>query len=135
MWAVKLLNFDIKNAHEKRLVQLNELEEIRLDAYESSKIYKERTKAFHDKRILPRVFKEGDLVLLFNSRLRLFPGKLKSRWSGPFKIKEVRPYGAFVLLNKSGKEFVVNGQRLKPYFANDFIEEGTTVSLSEPQEA
>ncbi|XP_010445696.2 PREDICTED: uncharacterized protein LOC104728416 [Camelina sativa] len=134
MWAVKLLNFDIKNAHEKRLVQLNELQEIRLEAYESSKIYKERTKAFHDKRILPRVFKEGDLVLLFNSRLKLFPGKLKSRWSGPFKIKEVRPYGALVLLNKAGKEFVVNGQRLKHYLANDFIEEGTTVSLSEPQD-
>ncbi|XP_019087483.1 PREDICTED: uncharacterized protein LOC104728299 [Camelina sativa] len=135
MWAVKLLNFDIKNAVEKRLVQLNELEEIRLEAYESSKIYKERTKAFHDKRILPRVFKERDLVLLFNSRLKLFPGKLKSRWSGPFKIKEVRPYGAFVLLNKAGKEFVTNSQRLKHYLANDFIEEGTTISLSEPQEA
>ncbi|CAL9225176.1 unnamed protein product, partial [Arabidopsis halleri] len=126
MWAVKLLNFDIKTAEEKRLIQLNDLDEIRLEAYENSKIYKERTKAFHDKRIIPRYFKVGDQVLLFNSHLRLFPGKLKSHWSGPFKIKEVRPYGALVLWNKVAGEFVVNGQRLKPYLANDNIEEGTT---------
>lgn len=119
------MNFDIKTAEEYRLIQLNDLDEIRLEAYENSKIYKERTKAFYDKRIIPRDFKVGDQVLLFNSRLRLFPGKLKSRWSGPFKIKEVRPYGALVLWNKVGGEFVVNGQRVKPYMANDNIEEGT----------
>ncbi|KAG7568068.1 Integrase catalytic core [Arabidopsis thaliana x Arabidopsis arenosa] len=115
IWAVKLLNFNIKTAEEKRLIQLNDLDEIRLEAYENSKIYKKRTKAFHDKRIISRDFKVGDQVLLFNSRLRLSPGKLKSRWSGPFKIKEVRPYGALVLWNKVGGEFVVNGLRLKPY--------------------
>ncbi|KAG7529819.1 Ribonuclease H-like superfamily, partial [Arabidopsis suecica] len=97
MWAVKLLNFDIKIAEEKRLIQLNDLNEIRLEAYESSKIYKERTKSFHDKKIVSRGFKVGDQVLLFNSRLRLFPGKLKSRWSGPFSVTTVRPYGAITL--------------------------------------
>ncbi|KAG7594128.1 Ribonuclease H-like superfamily [Arabidopsis thaliana x Arabidopsis arenosa] len=93
MWAVKLLNFDIKTAEEKRLIQLNDLNEIRLEAYESSRIYKERTKSFHDKKIISRDFMVGDQVLLFNSRLRLFPGKLKSRWSGPFRVTAVRPYG------------------------------------------
>jgi len=70
---VKLLNFDIKTAEEKRLIQLNHLDELRLEAYESSKIYKERTKSFHDKKITSKDFKVGDQVLLFNSRLKLFP--------------------------------------------------------------
>jgi len=64
---------------EKRLLQLNELEEIHSDAYESSKIYKEKMKTWHDKHIHRREFQVGDLVLLFNSRLKLFPGKLRSR--------------------------------------------------------
>ncbi|KAG7594089.1 Retrotransposon gag domain [Arabidopsis thaliana x Arabidopsis arenosa] len=109
IWATKLLNLDIKEAQEKRSVDLHELEEIRLEAYESSKVYKERTKAFHDKKISPKDFKAGDQVLLFNSRLRLFPGKLKSRWSGPFTIKEVLPFGAVSLFAKDGSEFKVNG--------------------------
>ncbi|CAA7024165.1 unnamed protein product [Microthlaspi erraticum] len=88
-------------------MDFHELEEIRLDAYESLRIYKERTKAFHDKRIVPKVFKAGDDVLLYNSRLKLFPGKLKSRWSGPFKVKEVLPYGDITLVNQNGVEFMV----------------------------
>ncbi|CAA7059851.1 unnamed protein product [Microthlaspi erraticum] len=96
-WAIKELNFNLKTAGERRLIQLNELDEIRHLAYENSKIYKERTKAFHDRKIIPKNFAPNDQVLLFNSRLKLFPGKLRSRWSGPFRIKEVRPYGAVVL--------------------------------------
>ena len=130
-----MLNFDIKSAKEKRLLQLNELEEIRLDAFENSRIYKEKTKAFHDKKILKREFNIGDQVLLFNSRLKLFPGKLKSRWSGPFKIKEVRTYGAIVLWNKTGEEFAVNGQRVKLYMAATPEKEGTSVPLSDPKPA
>ncbi|XP_056843381.1 uncharacterized protein LOC130495849 [Raphanus sativus] len=132
MWAVKLLNFDIKSAKEKRMFQLHELDEIRMDAFESSRIYKEKTKAFHDKGILKREFKVGDQVLLYNSRMKLFPGKLKSRWSGPFKIKEVRPYGAIVLWNKNGGEFTVNGQRVKLYMATTPEEDGISVPLSDP---
>ncbi|KAG7559377.1 Retrotransposon gag domain [Arabidopsis thaliana x Arabidopsis arenosa] len=112
IWATKLLNLDIKEAQEKRSVDLHELEEIRLEAYESSKVYKERTKAFHDKKIVPKDFKAGDQVLLFNSRLKLFPGKLKSRWSGPFTIKEVLPFGAVSLFTKDGSEFKVNGNTM-----------------------
>ncbi|CAA7039983.1 unnamed protein product [Microthlaspi erraticum] len=117
-WAIKELNFNLKTAGERRLIQLNELDEIRHLAYENSKIYKERTKAFHDRKIIPKNFAPNDQVLLFNSRLKLFPGKLRSRWSGPFRIKEVRPYGAVVLWDPMGGDFTVNGQRLKPYLAS-----------------
>ena len=66
-WAIKALNFDLKAAGEKRLLQLNELDELRLEAYENAKLYKEKTKRWHDKHILRRIFQVGDWVLLFNS--------------------------------------------------------------------
>lgn len=72
---------------------MHELNELRLQAYESSRLYTENVKRYHDSRILPEDFKVGMMVLLFNSRLRLFPRKLKSKWLGPFKIKDIRPYG------------------------------------------
>ena len=75
-------------------LQLNELEEIQNDAYESSQIYKDKTKAFHDKMILRKEFLVGQKVLLYNSQLMLFPSKLKSRWIGPFVITNVFPHGA-----------------------------------------
>ncbi|CAL8161485.1 unnamed protein product [Prunus armeniaca] len=77
-WAIKKLNYDYQAAGEKRKLQLHELEEIRNDAYENSKIYKEKTKLFHDESILRKEFHPGQKVLLFNSRLKLFPGKLRS---------------------------------------------------------
>ena len=80
-WAIKKLNFDLKSAGEKRLLDLNELDEMCLEAYESARLYKEKTKRWHDKHLVRREFEEGAKVLLFNSRLKLFPGKLKSRWS------------------------------------------------------
>ena len=98
-------------------MQLNELDEIRHLAYESSKIYKEKTKAYHDKKIISRHFEPNDQVLLYNSRLTLFPGKLRSRWSGPFTVVDVKHYGAITLINDKGEEFTVNGQRVKHYWA------------------
>ena len=71
-----------------------ELEEMRLISYESLRLYKEKVKTYHDKKLLKREFKPGQEVLLFNSRLKLFPSKLKSKWSGPFVIKKVRSYRA-----------------------------------------
>ncbi|XP_010451852.2 PREDICTED: uncharacterized protein K02A2.6-like [Camelina sativa] len=129
LWATKQMKFNVKTAAERRLIQLNELDEIRMNAYESTKIYKERTKEMHDKKIVPKNFAAYDLVLLFNSRLKIFPGKLRSRWSGPFRIKEVMPYGAIVLWNHDGKEFTVNGQRLKPYLADHDPTEESTIPL------
>ncbi|XP_021729224.1 uncharacterized protein LOC110696253 [Chenopodium quinoa] len=114
-WAIKELNMDSKAAGKKRLLQLNELDEFRLSAYDSAQIYKDKTKKWHDKRILPREFEPGDKVLLFNSRLKIFPGKLKSRWSGPFTVTKVNKFGSVELVNDKGEEFKVNGQRLKLY--------------------
>ena len=115
-WAVKALNYDLKAAGEKRMLQLDELEEIRRDAYESARIYKEKARIWHDKYILRREFKEGQKVLLYNSRLKLFPGKLKSRWSGPYDVKKVYPSGAVVIRGKEVDHLTVNGQWLKHYY-------------------
>ena len=131
-WAIKTLNFDFKAAGEKRILELHELDELRLDAYESTRIYKERTKRWHDKRILRREFHEGDLVLLFNSRLKLFPGKLRSRWSGPFQVRRVFPYGAIEVWSENSGAFKVNGQRLKHYIAGEPVGKGAPISLENP---
>ena len=100
---------------EKRLLQLNELEELRFQAYKNAKLFKERTKKWHDAHIQKKIFHVGDCVLLFNSRLHLFPGKLKFRWSGPFKVIQVFNHGALELKNNRGETFKVNGQRCKIY--------------------
>ncbi|GJV27272.1 reverse transcriptase domain-containing protein [Tanacetum coccineum] len=92
-WALKHVNFDLKTAGDHRKLQLNELNELRDQAYENSLIYKERTKKLHDSKIKNRIFDVGDRVLLFNSRLKIFSGKLKTRWLGPFTITQVFAYG------------------------------------------
>ncbi|CAN6570912.1 unnamed protein product [Malus baccata var. baccata] len=118
-WAIKKFNFDYKDAGIARKLQLNELEELRNEAYENAKIYKERTKLYHDKAILRKEFHQGMKVLLYDSHLRLFPGKLKSRWVGPFKVVQTFPHGAVEIENmKNNTSFKVNGQRLKPYLEN-----------------
>nr|GEW98567.1 reverse transcriptase domain-containing protein [Tanacetum cinerariifolium] len=95
--------------HQK--VQLNELNELHDHAYENSLIYKEKTKRIHDSKIKNRVFNVGDQVLLFNSRLKIFSGKLKTHWSGPFTITKVFPYGTVELSQANGPNFKVNGTR------------------------
>ncbi|KAL4317924.1 hypothetical protein GQ457_18G009250 [Hibiscus cannabinus] len=112
----KKFKHDAKLAGEKRLLELNELEEFRLQAYESARFYKEKTKRWHDKHIMPQHFHEGQQVLLYNSRLKLFPVKLKSRWSSPFLVHKVYPYGAVeIKKDEDANIFKVNGQRLKVY--------------------
>ncbi|XP_019052105.1 PREDICTED: uncharacterized protein LOC109114229, partial [Nelumbo nucifera] len=118
-WATKFLNFDLSNAGNARKLQLNKLEEWRNQAYENAHTYKEKTKAWHDSRIAGKEFKEGDKVPLFNSRLKLFLGKLKTRWSGPFVVAKVFSYGAIELHNDDGSTFKVNGQRLKHYIEGE----------------
>ena len=98
-WATRQLNMDSKLAGKKRLLQLNELDEFHNEAYENARIYKENTKAWHDKHIMRREFESGQQVLLFNSRMQLFPGKLKSKWSGPFTVVQVFPYGGVEILH------------------------------------
>ena len=116
-WAIKQCNMETDKAGEQRKLQLQELEEIRNEAYENSRIYKEKTKAFHDKMISKKQFVVGQKVLLYNSRLRLFPGKLQSRWIGPFIVINVFPHGAVEIQSlDTQKIFKVNGYRLKPYY-------------------
>ncbi|XP_074352401.1 uncharacterized protein LOC141691569 [Apium graveolens] len=90
-WAIKELNMDLKTAGEARLLQLNELDELRFDAYDNSRL------------------------------LRLFPGKLKSRWSGPFTVTEDKVHGAIEIMRPDGGKFNVNGQRLKLYVDSAFV--------------
>nr|GEW74661.1 reverse transcriptase domain-containing protein [Tanacetum cinerariifolium] len=102
-----------------RKLQLNELSEFRDQAYENSVIYKERTKKLHDSNIKNRIFNVSDQVLLFNSQLKIFSEKLKTRWSGPFTITHVFPYGTIKLSQPNGLNFKVNGHRVKHYFGGD----------------
>nr|GFA10314.1 reverse transcriptase domain-containing protein [Tanacetum cinerariifolium] len=118
-WALKHVNFDLKTVSDHRKLQLNELSELRDQAYENSLIYKERTKKFHDAKIKNRIFNVDDQLLLFNSRLKIFSGKLKSRWSGPFTISEIYPYGTAKLVYPDGCNFQVNWHRLKHYHEGD----------------
>ncbi|CAN6542038.1 unnamed protein product [Malus baccata var. baccata] len=118
-WAIKKFNMDLNAAGSHRKFQLNELDEIRHKAYENASIYKEKTKALHDKMIRGKTFSIWQKVLSFNSRLRLFPGKLRSKWIGPFVITNVSVHGAVQIQSlKMGHEFKVNGHRLKLYCEN-----------------
>nr|GEV68555.1 DNA-directed DNA polymerase [Tanacetum cinerariifolium] len=118
-WALKQVNFNLAVAGDPRKVQLNELNELHDHAYENSLIYKEKTKRIHDSKIKNRFFNVGDRVLLFNSRLKIFSGKLKTRWSGPFTITKVFPYVTVELSQSNGPNFKVNGHRVKNYFGGD----------------
>nr|GEU46022.1 reverse transcriptase domain-containing protein [Tanacetum cinerariifolium] len=115
-WALKHANFDLQTEGDHRKFQLNELRD---QAYENSLIYKEKTKRLHDLKIKYRVFNIGDRLLFFNSRMKIFLGKLKSRWSGPFTMSHVFPYGTVELSQPDGPNFKVNGYRLKHYFGED----------------
>nr|GEU43729.1 reverse transcriptase domain-containing protein [Tanacetum cinerariifolium] len=118
-WALKQTNFDLSVAGDHRKIQLNKLNELRDHAYENSLIYKEKPKRIHYSKIKNLVFNVGDQVLLFNSRLKIFSGKLKTRWSGPFTIVKVFSYGTVELSQANGPNFKVNGHRIKHYFGGD----------------
>ena len=100
---------DLQSARIKRQIQLAGLDEWREKAYHSSKLYKERTKRWHDKRIKIKQFKAGDKVLLLNSRIRLFGhGKLRSKWEGPYLVLDAADHGAVTLQDVDGNTFKVN---------------------------
>ncbi|XP_075515713.1 uncharacterized protein LOC142550523 [Primulina tabacum] len=126
------IKFDLQASGDVRKLQLSEMDEFRNDAYKNAKIYEEQTKKWHDKIMVRRELKPGQQVLLFNSRLKLFPGKLKSRWSGPFVVEAVYPYGAIELKCSDGRTFKVNGQRVKPYYGTE-VRNIDNVKLSEPK--
>ena len=126
-WATRMLNMNFKMARKKRMLQLNELDELRHNAYDSSRIYKEKTKAWHDKHLMHNELKP-EQVFLFNSRLKFFLGKLRSRWSGPFVITQVFPYGSVELIHPERGRFKVNGQRVKIYLSVQFKKHKSTTS-------
>jgi hypothetical protein len=114
LWAIQECNLDLEKAGKKRLLELNELTELRHMAYENSTIYKEKVKVWHDSHIARKTFKADQKVWLFDAKLKLFPGKLKSKWTGPFIVKTPYENGSVDIVNPStGSTFRVNGQRLK----------------------
>ena len=127
-WAIKEFNYDFKLAREKRLFDISSLDEWRTQAYEKAKLFKEKVKRWHDKRIQKREFNVGDYVLLYNSHLRFFAGKLLSKWEGPYVIEEVYCSGAIKINNFEGTNpKVVNGQRLKHYISGNPIDVETNI--------
>jgi hypothetical protein len=116
------MNLDLDVAMVKRRIQISELEEMRLKAYENSSIYKERIKRWYDKRLKKKEFKEGDNVLLYNLRFKTFEnGKLQSKWDGPYVVHSVLSNGAVTIMDIKGDQFIVNGQRLKVYYQPDVV--------------
>ena len=115
-WAIQRINKSLTEAGLSRKLQLNEFDEMRNDAFENAQLAKLHMKELHDRRIIRKSFHVREQVLLYDSRLHLFPGKLKPRWVGPFIIKSISEYGALKIENQeSGQCLKVNGHRLKPY--------------------
>lgn len=132
-WAVKQCNLDYSLAGEERKLKLQELEELRLEAYDNSVIYKGKSKAFRDSKLIRKEFKVGEKVLLFNSKLKLFPGKLKSRWLGPFIITEVHHHGAIEIRSlETNKIFKVNDHRLKHFHEGEQAAWLEEINLEDP---
>ena len=135
-WAIKELNYDFKLAGEKRLFDISSLDEWRTQAYENAKLFKEKVKRWHDKRIQKREFNVGDYVLLYNSRLRFFAGKLLPKWEGPYVIDEVYCFGVIKINNTEGTNpKVVNSQRIKHYISGNPINvESNIIETVTPEE-
>ncbi|KAL2228440.1 UNVERIFIED_CONTAM: hypothetical protein Sindi_1823700 [Sesamum indicum] len=116
-WAIKQSNLAMDEAGRQRNLQIQELEELRNNAYENSKVYKKKAKAFHDRTISRKEFVVGQKVLLFHSKLQLFSGKLRSRWIGPFVVSNVFPHSAVEIKSPTThKVFKANRHRLKPFY-------------------
>ncbi|XP_076887384.1 uncharacterized protein LOC143537518 [Bidens hawaiensis] len=125
-WALSSVNLDLTKAAKKRYFQIHEVEELGDEVYAISWSYKERTKALHDRKSrIVKEFKCGDQVLVYNSRLKLFPGKLRSRWVGPYMVKTAFPNGAVELVDHEWRAWKVNDHRLKHYIGGlvDSVEE------------
>ena len=119
-WVVKACNMNLEEVRKERKLQLQELEEIRLATYEKSKFYKEKTKTFHDQKVVARKdFRVGQKMLLYKSKLGHMSGKLHSTWEGPFIVIEVFPYGVVEIKEESSERtFKVNGHHLRIFNEN-----------------
>ena len=109
-WAIQKLNLSLDQAGKDRLLQLQELQELRNESYQNAEIYKAKNKAFHDKHINRKTFHVHDKVWLYNSRLKLCLGKLRCRWDGPYEVLEAFDNGSILILEpKTKNSFMVNG--------------------------
>ena len=129
---MKQCNLNLEEEGVKRKLQLQELEEIRNEAHENATIYKDKSKIFHDQQVSRKAFVVGEKVILYHSRLKLFPGKLRSRWIGQFVVSNMFHYGAVEIQNlKMEKKFVVNGHRLKPYYEGFSVKKVEVIHLKD----
>ncbi|XP_076951506.1 uncharacterized protein LOC143624893 [Bidens hawaiensis] len=119
LWVVKNIHLDYECAGKQRKLNLCELEELRNEAYECESSYKDKMKRVHDAKLRRKMLEEGQHVWLYNSRLKLFLGKLKSKWAGPYQVKRVGKFDE--MENEDVDDHlmqVVNGHWLKPYLEN-----------------
>ncbi|GJT38709.1 reverse transcriptase domain-containing protein [Tanacetum coccineum] len=134
-WALKNCNPDLIAAGEKRMFQLHELDELRHQAYENSRLYKARTKVWHDRKLrMRKEFKHGNKVMLFHSKYKFKQPKLRSRWLGPYIVKHQYPSGYVELYEKDGKTLIVNSHRLKLYHEEDYNDQREAVTPFFPKE-
>ncbi|XP_047949037.1 uncharacterized protein LOC125194864 [Salvia hispanica] len=133
-WAVKEMNMKAHACEEERKLQLQELEELRLESYDSAMWYKERTKLWHDKNLRVNELQFGQKVLFFQSKLMLMPGKLKSKWIGPYTIVGIRAHGAVEIqgVNANSVPFLVNGHRVKVFRDSSKLCEVEEIPLHTP---
>ena len=139
LWAIKEVNIDYDAAGKERKLSLCEVEELRDETYECASSYKEKMKKVHDAKIRLKKFVVGQKVWLYNSRLKIFPGKLKSKWTGPYLVTRVGEYGDVEIEDFDDHlRQVVNGHRLKPYLESSdihgTIEETVCLLTSEPDD-
>ena len=92
-WAIKAFNFDLKEVGDLRKFQMNELEELKNESYISTCHYKERMKLFHDKKIVRKTFEPNQTVILYDSKLHIFSGKLRTRWDAPTLLEKCLSMG------------------------------------------
>ncbi|XP_021974933.1 uncharacterized protein LOC110870043 [Helianthus annuus] len=121
-WAITTVNADYNKAGKMRKLQLCEIEELRDEAYECASAYKDKLKKVHDAKLRKKTFEVGQKVWLYNSRLKMFAGKLKSKWMGPYVVRRVGRFGDVDIQDEQTlKQQRVNGHRLKPYLEGNDI--------------
>ncbi|KAK8276598.1 hypothetical protein V6Z12_D10G210400 [Gossypium hirsutum] len=125
---------EMETAGRARKLDIQELEEIRNDVYENARVYKEKTTAFHNKMITRKQFSIGQKVLLYDSTLKIFASKLRSKWIGPFTVTNLFSNGAVEIQSEETQKcFKVNGQRLKPFYENFQTHTVEEIVLEEPR--
>ena len=129
-----MLKLSPDEARKQQLLQFQELQELRHDAYENATIYNEKTKPFHNRHIWRRSFQVNDKVWLYNSRLKLFHGKLRFWWDGPYVVLELFNDGSVLISDiKSGRQFKVNANHLKPYLTSEPPAPADKINLHLPE--